>query len=58
MKAGFPPVIIEVGQRLAYYQALDQAAAGDEASFVELIAEAAKRAFANYWFVLGIKAPE
>lgn len=54
MKSGFPPIVIQVEQRLAYYQALDKAhAQGDYEDFMSLIADCVKEGFDPYWRVLG-----
>ncbi|MEN9464394.1 MAG: hypothetical protein RL217_575 [Pseudomonadota bacterium] len=56
MQAGFPAALIQVNQRLAYYQALDKAhTTGDYQDFIALIAECVKQSFEPYWFTLGIK---
>jgi Fic family protein len=56
MKAGFPPVVIPVEQRLAYYQALDLAhVKGDYKPFIELVVEVGEQSFQPYFFALGIK---
>lgn len=56
MKAGFPPVVIPVEQRLRYYQALDHAhVTGDYQLFIELVVEAVEKSFEPYFFALGIK---
>ncbi|MGL6160874.1 Fic family protein [Microbulbifer sp.] len=56
MKAGFPPCVITVEQRLRYYQALDKLhTTGDRADFTALIAEAVEASFAPYWHALGIR---
>lgn len=56
MQAGFPASVIEVGQRLAYYQALDQAhCTGDYADFITLVAACVECSFAPYWWALGIE---
>ena len=55
MKAGFPAIVLPVERRLAYYSALDTAhVEGNEAPFLELIAECVKEGFAPYWHILGI----
>jgi Fic family protein len=55
MKAGFPPIVLPVERRLAYYDALDNAHVnGDEAPFLALVADCAGEAFAPYWHILGI----
>lgn len=56
MKAGFPPVVIPVEQRLRYYQALDKAHVdGDYLPFLELVVEVVEQSFQPYFFALGIK---
>lgn len=55
LKAGFPPVVIAVEQRLRYYEALDQAhTEGDYGDFISLIAECAEQGFQPYWRALGL----
>lgn len=55
MKAGFPPAVLSVEQRLRYYEALDQAyCEGDYEPFIMLIAESVEQAFEPYWFVFGV----
>lgn len=55
MKAGFPATVIEVEQRLAYYQALDTAhCTGDYEDFIALVSGAVEESFAPYWWALGI----
>lgn len=57
MKAGFPATVIEVGQRLAYYEALDKAhCTADYADFITLVAGCVEKSFAPYWWALGIEA--
>lgn len=57
MKAGFPATVIEVEQRLAYYQALDNAhCSGDYGDFLELVVESVEKSFAPYWWALGIES--
>ena len=57
MKAGFPATVIEVAQRLDYYQALDHAhCTGDYDDFIVLVANAVEKSFAPYWWALGIEA--
>ncbi len=54
MKSGFPPVVLKVENRLAYYEALDKAhTLGDYEPFIELVALLVKDSFEPYWFVLG-----
>ena len=56
MKAGFPAAVIEVGQRLAYYQSLDKAhCTGDYEDFINLVTLATEKSFAPYWWALGIE---
>lgn len=56
MQSGFPATVIEVEQRLAYYEALDTAhCTGDYSSFIALVADSVKRSFEPYWFALGIE---
>jgi Fic family protein len=55
LKAGYPAIVIPVGQRLAYYQALDAAHLDDDLSpFAELVADCLRAAFAKYWHVLRV----
>jgi Fic family protein len=55
MKAGFPPAVLPVENRLAYYEALDTAhTQGDYAPFLDLIAEVVEQSFEPYWFALGV----
>lgn len=57
MKAGFPATVIEVAQRLGYYQALDKAHTTDDYSdFIQLMANAVKKSFEPYWWALGVEA--
>jgi len=57
MKAGFPATVIEVAQRLDYYQALDHAhCTGDYDDFIVLVANAVEKSFAPYWWALDIEA--
>ena len=56
MKAGFPPVVIPVEQRLRYYQALDQAhVKGDYQPFNEWVSEVVEPSFAPTFFAFGIR---
>ncbi len=53
MKNGFPPVVLPVGKRLEYYEALDRAhAKGDYAPFLLLIAKMVEEGFEPYWYAL------
>ncbi|MBQ0727602.1 MAG: Fic family protein [Thalassolituus oleivorans] len=57
MKAGFPATVIEVEQRLDYYQALDNAhCSGNYTDFIALVAQCVEKSFAPYWWALGIEA--
>lgn len=56
MQAGFPATVIEVAQRLPYYQALDKAhCSGDYTDFIALIADCVEQSFAPYWWALGLE---
>lgn len=56
MKAGYPPVVIPVEQRLRYYQALDLAhTSANYQPFIQLISELVEQSFSPYFFALGIK---
>lgn len=53
MKAGYPPCVITVDKRLAYYQALDTwASVGDKTLFFELINECLLESFKPYQTLL------
>lgn len=55
IKSGFPPVVIRVEDRLAYYRALDQAhTTGDNALFLALMERVVEQSFEPYFYVLGI----
>jgi len=55
MKSGFPPVVLTVENRLAYYEALDKAHTKDEyEDFLDLSAKTVEESFDKYFFVLGI----
>jgi Fic family protein len=55
MKSGFPPAILKVDNRLAYYEFLDKAhTQGDYKSFMNLVCEIVEESFEPYWFALGI----
>ena len=55
MKAGYPPCVITVENRLAYYEALDQwMASGQTEFFNQLVADALLEGFRPYQVVLGI----
>jgi Fic family protein len=56
MKSGFPPCVIKVEQRLAYYAALDKLhMQHDYSDFFALTCESVKTAFEPYWLALSIK---
>ncbi|MGR3218693.1 MAG: Fic family protein, partial [Candidatus Anammoxibacter sp.] len=53
MKSGFPPAVLSVEKRLAYYEALDSAhTQGDYEPFLALIFELVEQSFEPYWFAL------
>jgi Fic family protein len=55
MKAGYPPCVITVENRLAYYEALDVwMAQGDTEAFTQLVADAVLEGFKPYQLVLGV----
>ena len=55
MKAGYPPAVITVEQRLAYYEALDAAHVHqDYQPFLQLIYDCVAKAFEPYWHALGV----
>lgn len=54
MKAGYPPCVITVDKRLAYYQALDNWATGKtRQDFINLIIDSVEASFQPYRYVLG-----
>ncbi len=56
MRKGFPPIVLPVERRLAYYEALDAAHVdGDYTAFLSLIGEMAEKAFEPYWHALGVE---
>ncbi|KAB7887423.1 Fic family protein [Poseidonibacter ostreae] len=55
IKAGYPPVVINVEDRLEYYKALDTAhITGDSTLFLELMKKVSEKSFEPYFYVLGI----
>ena len=55
MKAGYPPCVITVENRLAYYEALDQWMAYEKTeAFIQLVTDAVLDGFKPYQVVLGI----
>ena len=59
IKAGYPPVVINVEDRLEYYKALDIAhTIGDNTLFLELMEKVVEKSFEPYFYVLGIDLKE
>ena len=55
MKNGFPPVVLKVENRLAYYEALAKAhTLKDYKPFISLVSSLVEESFEPYWFVLGV----
>ena len=55
IKAGFPPVVIRVEDRLEYYKALDKAhTTGDSSLFLALMEKVVEKSFEPYFYVLQI----
>ena len=55
IKAGYPPCVITVENRLAYYEALDQwMAYGKTEAFIQLVSDAVLEGFKPYQVVLDI----
>ncbi|MEG0619379.1 MAG: Fic family protein, partial [Bacilli bacterium] len=55
LKAGYPPSVITVDNRLAYYEALDQwMAYGNTEPFMNLVATVVLDGFKPYQVVLGL----
>nr|WP_256200118.1 hypothetical protein [Verrucomicrobium spinosum] len=55
MKAGYPPAILPVERRLAYYQALDaDHVHGEQEAFVEMVASIVKQGFRLYFHALSL----
>lgn len=55
MKSGFPPVVLSVENRLAYYETLDIAhTKSDYDPFLKLIINSVESGFKPYWHALGI----
>jgi Fic family protein len=56
MRRGFPPIILPVENRLAYYNSLDTAhVEGNYGPLLNLIGELAEKAFDPYWHALGVE---
>ena len=54
IKAGFPPVVINVEDRLEYYKALDAAhTSGDYELFIQLMKKVVEKSFEPYFYLLG-----
>ena len=56
MRAGYPPAVIRVDDRPAYYDALDAAHGGNTEPFVRLVAEAAERALDTWLAAAGARS--
>lgn len=57
LKAGYPPCVITVENRLTYYEVLDQwMAYGKTEAFIQLVSEAVLEGFKPYQVVIGIEA--
>ena len=55
MKGGFPPIVVQNANRLAYYEALDVAhTTGDFEPFFKLTEQLVEKSFEPYWFALGV----
>lgn len=55
IKAGYPPVVINVEDRLEYYKTLDTAhTTGNNTLFLELMKKVVEKSFEPYFYVLGI----
>jgi Fic family protein len=53
LKAGWPPVILPVERRLAYYDALDvHHVRGDFVPFLDIITELVEQSFSPYWHAM------
>lgn len=55
MRAGYPPAVIRVEDRPAYYDALDAAHDGDTEPFLRLVAEAVERALTLWLEAAGVR---
>lgn len=56
MKSGYPPAVIRKEDRLAYYDALDEACvSGDYTGITKLVAEATQRTLTTYLGLLGTR---
>ncbi len=55
LKAGYPPAVLPVERRLAYYQALDaDHVHGQQDAFVQMVAEIVKEGFRPYFHALSL----
>ena len=55
MKGGFPPVVFQTSERLAYYEALEAACVkSDYGLFLEMTERLVMGSFKPYWFALGL----
>ena len=56
IKAGFPPIVIDVKDRLEYYKALDTAhTTNDNSLFLKLMEKVVEKSFKPYFYVLGVE---
>lgn len=59
MKAGYPPAVIRTEDRIAYYDALDEACvSGDYTAITRLVAESVRRSLQLYLGLLGLTPPD
>lgn len=58
MREGYPPAIIRVGERGAYYSALDAAHEGNTDQFVAMVADVEERALNQWLEAAGVKSEE
>ncbi len=55
MKSGFPPAVLKVEDRLAYYKALDLAhTTGNYDPFIKIICNVVEKSFEPYFYALGL----
>ena len=55
MKSGFPPAVLKVEDRLAYYKALDLAhTTGDYEPFIKIVCSVVQKSFEPYSYALGL----
>lgn len=50
LKVGYPPCVITVENRLAYYEALDQLAYGKTETFIQLVSNAVLEGFNSFFY--------